>query len=1318
MQKNKMKGIQPDALLGELYIKQGKFAEAIDQLQSALNINPEDVFVNYLMGLALDGSGKKTQAITFYQKLVDLGNQEPTLHNRLGSLYLEMSCYLRAYQYLSPLVQIMEDNANLHAQLALINYKLGYSLRAKYHCLKAHKLDPQSKEYLLTIIFLCHKDLSLKPKDITNNTKIFYEQFLANNEIPPDHQSRLDSTKTKFKIGFVSADFYRHPIAYYLIPVLENLNQEQFEIFLYYNGDKQDKYTEMLMQNCQKFSFIKALDDKKAAELITAGGIDILVDLSGLTHGERLGVFALKPAPLQISQMGYFGTLAMSEMDYVLADREMLTQEEERCFIEKVYKMEGFYSHCAIPDLPQAIDEIPYMKNGFITFGSLNTLHKISEEVIQTWSQILNQVPDSRILLDAVVLQEPATREHFLSKFYEQGIDPSRVIVQSTIDRQEFLRNYNNIDIALDPFPYGGATTSMEALLMGVPVITQEGDRWISRFTYSILKNLGLDELIANDLDTYINKAITLAANIDQLKEYRFSLKTKITNSSFNIQSYTKKYAQSLQDMWLSKCKHPELELNWCAQKFETIKEPAKALELYLQSIQHNPNQANIYNQIGIILSKDAQHIDALACGYKALALDPSNAYINACVGDASARFGMHAAAVKHYGLAHELEPKLKNYLSSLIFVKHKDSATTLPELLTLSKKYNELYLSHIQPLNIHFDYDISKTKLKLGIISGDLNRHPVAFYLLGLLEHLNRERFEVHLYYSNSKQDSMTDKFKELGDSFTFISEISNLDTAQLIAQVGIDVLFDCSGYTKGERLEILKYKSAPVQVSHVGYFGTLAIPELDFIFANPYVVKKEEEKYYTEKIYMLPSAQTHCALPQMPESLTEAPSIKNGYITFGSMNSYHKLSEDLFKIWIKILKQVPGSKIIFDTQDLISKGPTNYLYKLFQNHGIENSRLIIRSTKDRFNFLETYNDIDIALDPFPYGGSTTTIESLHMGVPVVTREGNGWTSRFSSSILQTMKHEELITNNWDDYISKAVELAKDKDRLNQYRKELKTDMLASDLNINKHVALFEKAVRDMWEVKCQEKNTPSIIQILESYFSDNNCEVLVQDLRSQGIEAACFDLDGTLVDTESINLEIVKQSLIEYGVELNPEEEQQFAGTPIRDFVKKILECREINDADQKSQSIADYKESIFPELLKAGQIHLFNRVVDLLKVLHKYNFKLALVTSSKSKVMELVLNHFKLTDLFNVKLGREDANGHLKPNPFIYKKAFQSLGLAEYPEKIIVFEDSAPGVNSAFSANAHTIVLKNSEGKFPAKLPRADKIYHLNMMKFYGK
>lgn len=1069
--KIKTNDIQPYALLGELYIKQSNFDKAIDKLQNALNVNPQDMFANYLMGLALDGANKKTDAINFYQKSVDLGNQEPDLHNRLGSLYLEGNSYLQAYKYLSPLIEVMKNDAELHAHLAVINYKLGYSLRAKELCFKAFELNPQSREYLLSCIFLCHKDHSLKPKDITNNTKIFYEKFLANNEIPPDHQARLDSTKTKFKLGFVSADFYRHPIAYYLIPVLENLDKEQFEIFLYYNGDKRDEHTEILMKNCQKLRFIKGLDDKKATELITSDGIDILIDLSGLTYGERLGIFTLKPAPLQISQMGYFGTLAMPEMDYVLADQQMLTKEEEACFIEKVYKMDGFYSHAAIPDLPQATDEIPYVRNGFITFGSLNTLHKISEEVIQTWAQILKQVPGSRILIDAVGLHEHSTREYFMSKFSEQGIDPSRVIIQSTRDRGDFLRNYNNIDIALDPFPYGGATTSMEALLMGVPVVTQEGDRWISRFTYSILKNLGLNELIVNDLDAYINKAIKLAADIDQLKEYRLSLKTKITNSSFNIQSYIEKYTKSLKDMWLSKCEHPELELNWCARKLEAIKEPAKALELYLQSIQQNPNQSDIYNQISIILSKDSQHIDALVYGYKALNLDPDNAYINACIGDASARFGIHSDAIKYYRLAYELNPKFKNYLSSLIFVKHKDSSTTLSELLELSKKYHELYLSHIQPLNINFQYDINKTKLKIGFVSGDLNGHPAAFYLWSLLEHLNRDKFEIHLYHSNIKHDVITDKFKELSDSFTSIHKISSLEVAQLITLRGIDVLFDCSGYTRGERLEVFKYKPAPVQVSHVGYFGTLAIPEIDFIFANPHVIREDEEKYYTEKIYMFPNAQTHCDLPWMPESSKEAPYIKNGYITFGSMNSYHKLSEDLFEVWATILKQVPESKIIFDTQDLISEDCANYLYKVFQGYGIDNSRLIIRSTKERFDFLQTYNDIDIALDSFPYGGSTSTVEAFHMGVPVLTREGNGWPSRFSSSLLRTIKHDELITTSWGEYINKAVELAEDKNRLNQYRKRLKADMLASNLNIDKHIALFEKAIRDMWEAICREK-------------------------------------------------------------------------------------------------------------------------------------------------------------------------------------------------------------------------------------------------------
>lgn len=546
---------EPYLLLGELFIKQSKFDQAINHLQKALELNPQDIFSNYLMGLALDKINQGAQAIFFYQQSYNLGNRDPLLLDRLGSLYLEKHAYLEAYQYLSELLQNKGDESGLHARLAIVTHKLGYSIQAKQHCFKAYSLNPSSRESLLSAIFLCHKDLSMTANDIANNAKFFYQKFLANTENLFNHNSRFDTRKSKLKLGFVSADFCRHPVAHYLIPIIENLDLKIFDIVFYYNGNRQDEYTKFFINNSSNFRFIQDLSDKAVANLIRQDDIDILLDLSGLTCGERLGIFALKPAPLQISQTGYFGTLAMPEIDYILGDEYGLTKEEKISFTEKIYTMEGSSAHCAIPNLPDCIQELPCSKNNFITFGSLNTLHKINDEVIEAWSKILLLVPNSRILIDSLGLEQPSTKKFFLSKFTKHNINSERVILQSTQDRESFLKNYNNIDLALDPFPYTGSTTSMEALMMGVPVITQEGNRWISRFTYSILKNLKLDELIANNLDAYINKAAELAKDKDRLKQYRLELRRKITNSPFNIQAYTQKYSKALQDMWISKCK-------------------------------------------------------------------------------------------------------------------------------------------------------------------------------------------------------------------------------------------------------------------------------------------------------------------------------------------------------------------------------------------------------------------------------------------------------------------------------------------------------------------------------------------------------------------------------------------------------------------------------------------------------------------------------------------------------------------------------------------------------------------------------------------
>lgn len=502
----------------------------------------------------------------------------------------------------------------------------------------------------------------------------------------------------------------------------------------------------------------------------------------------------------------------------------------------------------------------------------------------------------------------------------------------------------------------------------------------------------------------------------------------------------------------------------------EKKKETKAALEAYKKSVDLNPSQGHVYYCIGRLLKEDNQNVASSHYLSLALKLLPTEKNLNVDIAYVFHTVGMSREAAGFYKKLMENYPHEKEHLSSLIFVLHKIPETNLLELKQLAELYYSRYLAPIKP--IAFDHggklNSDKPKLKLGFVSADFHKHPAAFTLLSIFERMNKDQFSLNLYYNNLANDYMTEKFQNLADSFTHILRLDAETAARKIHADGIDILFDLSGFTSGERLEIFRHRPAPLQVSHLGFFGTLGMPEIDYIIADDCVVKEGEQSFYTEKVYKFNHKYVHCNQQGIPDGVQEPPCIKNGYITFGSFNTFHKISRRVIDTWIDVLKSVPNSKILFDSRSIKSDSDRKFFSDLFKQSGIDLNRVEFRSSFEREDFLKSYNDVDIALDPFPFTGGTSTIESLMMGVPAVTIMGNKWSGRMSSSTLSTINHQELIAHNEQEYKNKLVELASDPIRLVEYRKKLREELLSSKLNIESYVREFERAIKEMWKIKC----------------------------------------------------------------------------------------------------------------------------------------------------------------------------------------------------------------------------------------------------------
>ncbi len=325
----------------------------------------------------------------------------------------------------------------------------------------------------------------------------------------------------RLRVGFVSADFGRHPVGYFLIRALENLDRGQCETVCYCNRMIKDELTARFQAASTIWRDVSRLSDQALTEEILADRIDILFDLAGHTAGNRLLVFARKPAPVQVTWAGYVGTTGLRAMDYVLADRYEVPSEAEAHYCEKVLRMPDGYVTYDPPSYAPLVAPLPALKRGYVTFGSFNNRAKITPQTVEVWAKVLDHVPQSRLVLKYKTMSNPSIARGLAEEFANHKVDPGQLECLGWSAHPALLSEYNRIDLALDPLPYNGGLTTCEALWMGVPVLTCPGETFASRHSLSHLSTVGLTETIARTLDEYVELAVTLARDLSRLASLR-----------------------------------------------------------------------------------------------------------------------------------------------------------------------------------------------------------------------------------------------------------------------------------------------------------------------------------------------------------------------------------------------------------------------------------------------------------------------------------------------------------------------------------------------------------------------------------------------------------------------------------------------------------------------------------------------------------------------------------------------------------------------------------------------------------------------------
>ncbi|PKO62799.1 MAG: hypothetical protein CVU24_02475 [Betaproteobacteria bacterium HGW-Betaproteobacteria-18] len=516
---------QPDAVdahmgLGTALREQGRLDEAIVCYQHAIELQPDDADAYYNLACALHDQGQLDQAAANYQQ----------------ALFYKPSRVLETYSHLG---NVLEAQGKLEDAIA--SYR------------QALLLAPDDAAAHSSLLFTMQYASDMSPAQRFQEHQRFAERFEA--PFKPSWQAHTNNRdpERRLKVGYVSGDFRNHPVAFFIEPILANHDKSQVEVFGYYNHTQINSDTRRIAAFTDHWLACSDLNDEQLDERIRADGIDILVDLSGHTARNRLLVFARKPAPLQATWIGYSGSTGLTAMDYRITDAWMDPPGmTERYHSEALVRLpHGGLAFIQEPGCPE-VNALPALSAGKLVFASLNTLNKINPAVVNVWGRILRALPQARLMLGNVT--DGSLESRLLGLFEQVGIGASQLILQPRLTGADYLAIHQQIDIALDPFPYNGGTTTMHSLWMGVPVITLEGDHPLSRFGASLMSRVGLPEFICQSEDDYVQCALELAQDLPGLNRVRQSMRQRMSGPAWDAANITHNLETAYRDLWRTWC--------------------------------------------------------------------------------------------------------------------------------------------------------------------------------------------------------------------------------------------------------------------------------------------------------------------------------------------------------------------------------------------------------------------------------------------------------------------------------------------------------------------------------------------------------------------------------------------------------------------------------------------------------------------------------------------------------------------------------------------------------------------------------------------
>jgi predicted O-linked N-acetylglucosamine transferase (SPINDLY family) len=517
--------------LGMTLKKQRKLDEAIASWRRALELRPDYADALFNLALALKEQRKLDKAVACWRRALMLKPDDAAGHSNLGAVLNEQGNIDEAVASYRQALELKPDYAEAYNNLGVALQQQGNLDGAISSFRRALECKPDYPAAHSNFLLALQYDAGATLSGLAA-AHAEYDSRYAGPLRPLRRQPQtLPDPLRRLRVAFLSPDFRRHPVGHFLIQALENFDREQWETICYCDRVVQDDLTTRLRAAATVWRDVVGSNDEELTEGIRADQVDVLFDLAGHTAGNRLLVFARKPAPIQITWLGYVGTTGLQAMDYLLADRFEIPLGQERFYRERILRMPDGYVCYEPPATPIEPGPLPALENGIIHFGSFNNPAKITPQVVEVWAKILNRVPGSRLVMKYRGWEGESVLCRSIELFQAAGVDAGRLEFAGRSDHAEFLAAYRQIDVALDPFPYGGGVTTCEALWMGVPVVTCPGETFASRHALSHLSNVGLTETIARDLDEYVELAASLAGDLARLAALRAGLRDRMAAS-------------------------------------------------------------------------------------------------------------------------------------------------------------------------------------------------------------------------------------------------------------------------------------------------------------------------------------------------------------------------------------------------------------------------------------------------------------------------------------------------------------------------------------------------------------------------------------------------------------------------------------------------------------------------------------------------------------------------------------------------------------------------------------------------------------------